>query len=977
MTSTHWHRSEAFRLPHQSLGYSSGLIPARTCSHIYGSLKATLRWVVCFSICALLVACAETASAAPCSYTFLPTSASADSSGGSNSFGVTANSSSCAWSATTTNGWLHTANTGTGNGTVNYTVDGNTGANSRVGAIKIGNQTFVVNQSISIGAAVNNTNLIWSTSTNYPWHGTNDTTYDGVASAASGNRFVPNSVSSLETTVVGPGVLSFWWKVSSDATSPDENDPLQFLINGNQQDQIYGQVDWNYRTYDIPVGTNILTWQYVKDAQFNAGADQGWIDQVTYTTNPPISLQDALDACGVTWTTGGNSNPTYWAGQTNVTHDGKSAAQSGAIYTSQESWMQAVVSGVSNVSFWWQVSSQTNDDFLEFYTNGVLARRISGTVNWQSNFFKLPTTTNTLKWRYFMTSFVDPSLPLGQNAGWVDQVVFNPSNAATPVITVLGDNPLNVECHTIFNDPGATALDACAGVLSVTTNGIVSTNIVGSYIISYQAKDPSGNSATNTRTVNVVDTTPPQLTLNGSNSLTIECHGAFTDPGATAVDACAGTLGVVTNGSVNSYLPGAYTIQYVSTDPSGNSATNIRTVNVVDTTPPQLTLNGSNPLTIECHGMFTDPGATALDDCAGTLGVVTNGSVNPNLPGAYTIQYVSTDPSGNSATNTRSVNVVDTMPPVIQYSFTNLTLASDSNCTATLPDLTPSNYFRAVDNCSSVTVTQSPGAGTVLGLGTNQLVLTAFDASGNSVSVTNTVVVADATPPFLVAPSDLLLTNSPGACSATNVSLGNPIFGDNCNGATVTNDAPTAFPVGTNVVTWTAIDGAGNSTNALQTVVVEDTELPVIIAPDTVTVTAAPGTSSVSGVDLGTPSTSDNCGVAGVTNDAPATFPIGTNVVNWSVTDVHGNFSNAVQNVIVNPAPRLPHRITSIVDNGDGTFTLGFAGTSNVQYIVQISLDLLSWVSVHTNTASADGTWTYTDTAIAGSRARFYRSVQP
>src|SRR5439155_12342514 len=268
---------------------------------------------------------------------------------------------------------------------------------------------------------------------------------------------------------------------------------------------------------------------------------------------------------------------------------------SGAIYTSQESWMQAVVSGVTNVSFWWKVSSQTNDDFLEFYTNGVLARRISGVVNWQSNFFNLPATTNTLRWRYFMTSFVDPSLPLGQNAGWVDQVAFNPTNTTLPVVTVLGNNPMTVECHMSFTDPGATVQD-CAGVASLTTNGTVNPDVLGSYILQYVATDPSGNSATNTRTVNIVDTTPPQLTLNGTNSLTIECHGMFTDPGATAQDACAGTLGVVTNGSVNPDLPVAYTIQYVATDPSGNSVTNTRTVNVVDTSPPQVSRNGSYPL---------------------------------------------------------------------------------------------------------------------------------------------------------------------------------------------------------------------------------------------------------------------------------------------------------------------------------------------------------------------------------------------
>ena len=41
---------------------------------------------------------------------------------------------------------------------------------------------------------------------------------------------------------------------------------------------------------------------------------------------------------------------------------------------------------------------------------------------------------------------------------------------------------------------------------------------------------------------------------------------------------------------------------------------------MVDTTPPVITLNGANPLTNECHAAFADPGATASDTCAGSLG---------------------------------------------------------------------------------------------------------------------------------------------------------------------------------------------------------------------------------------------------------------------------------------------------------------------------------------------------------------------
>src|SRR5205823_6591349 len=182
-----------------------------------------------------------------------------------------------------------------------------------------------------------------------------------------------------------------------------------------------------------------------------------------------------------------------------------------------------------------------------------------------------------------------------------------------------------------------------------------------------------------------------------------------------------------------------------------------------------------------------------------------------------------------------------------------LMLAASSNCSAILPDLTDTNYILAVDNCSSVTVTQSPPAGSVLVLGTNQVVLTAFDTSGNAVVLANTIVVLDVTPPFLVSPSDLLVTADPGLCSATNVLLGSPTFGDNCGGVTVTNDAPSVFPVGTNLVTWTATDGQGNTTNAIQVVVVQDMEPPVITAPDTVTVFADPGTNYASSVNLGTP----------------------------------------------------------------------------------------------------------------------------
>lgn len=182
----------------------------------------------------------------------------------------------------------------------------------------------------------------------------------------------------------------------------------------------------------------------------------------------------------------------------------------------------------------------------------------------------------------------------------------------------------------------------------------------------FTATDAAGNTASSTQTITVTDPTPPSITLNGASAMTVECHTSFTDPGASASDNC-GTATVTTTGSVDANTPGTYTLSYTATDAAGNTAGPItRTVTVVDTTPPVITLNGANPLTWECHTAFTDPGATAADSCDTSVPVTVTGTVNANVVGTYTLTYNATDDSGNAATTvTRTVNVVDTTPPVI------------------------------------------------------------------------------------------------------------------------------------------------------------------------------------------------------------------------------------------------------------------------------------------------------------------------
>ncbi|MCP3689678.1 MAG: DUF5011 domain-containing protein, partial [Gammaproteobacteria bacterium] len=167
-----------------------------------------------------------------------------------------------------------------------------------------------------------------------------------------------------------------------------------------------------------------------------------------------------------------------------------------------------------------------------------------------------------------------------------------------------------------------------------------------------------------------VDTTLPGKTMYGSSPATAEINATYTDAGATASDNVDGVLtgSIVTLNSVDTAVLGSYTVTYNVTDSSGNVAAEVtRTVDVVDTTLPVITMSGSSPVTVEAGSTYTDAGATASDNVDGVLtgSIVTLNSVDTAAVGSYTVTYNVTDSSGNVAAEvTRTVDVVDTTLPI-------------------------------------------------------------------------------------------------------------------------------------------------------------------------------------------------------------------------------------------------------------------------------------------------------------------------
>src|SRR5437762_4498290 len=90
------------------------------------------------------------------------------------------------------------------------------------------------------------------------------------------------------------------------------------------------------------------------------------------------------------------------------------------------------------------------------------------------------------------------------------------------------------------------------------------------------------------------------------------------------------------------------------------------------------------------------------------------------------------------------INVVDNEPPSITSCATNKILTTNTGCTAIMPDLT--GEVTAADNVTppaNLSITQSPAAGTPLGIGTTPVTITVGDAAGNSETCTPKVTVQD------------------------------------------------------------------------------------------------------------------------------------------------------------------------------------------------------------------------------------------
>ena len=437
----------------------------------------------------------------------------------------------------------------------------------------------------------------------------------------------------------------------------------------------------------------------------------------------------------------------------------------------------------------------------------------------------------------------------------------------TPPALVCHSNEIlyaNGTCEIAIPDyTNPTITSACATGNDITIGQIPAAGTIISghqtmQAITITAKDKSGNTSQCTFNVTVLDTIKPQIICPADTTIYADANCENTIPDLLTVlnyqDNCTATGSITATqspiaGTAISGDSTSYTITFTVDDGNGNQSQCAMTVELVDTTAPEIVCLADQVLyaTANCENSIPNyiPAIMRTDNCANAneftiIQTPTAGTILTGHNTSETIIITVTDNSGNTSQCDFEVVLKDTIAPMITCPVDQVIIA-DAGCTITLADYT--TMATVNDNCTAagmITVSQTPAAGTVIsGLNVTQTItLIADDGNGNIDSCHFEVALRDETAPTYTCVVDQIIYLD-AACGATLPDFRdsiNPI--DNCSA--IGDLVLTQFPApGTAInehdteiaITLQVTDQSNNTQNCLFKVVLKDTIAPMITCP--------------------------------------------------------------------------------------------------------------------------------------------------
>ncbi|MBK9335072.1 MAG: HYR domain-containing protein [Lewinellaceae bacterium] len=504
----------------------------------------------------------------------------------------------------------------------------------------------------------------------------------------------------------------------------------------------------------------------------------------------------------------------------------------------------------------------------------------------------------------------------------------------------------------------------------------------------WTAVDFAGNSAQFVQTINVNDNVAPTWTSALPQDATIQCGEQVQPATLTASDNCSGDISIEFNETL---LPGAgpndgsiLTRTWTATDVCGNSIQHTQVVTILDTQAPTLNNLPQATVSVVCsENVPAIAAVTYTDNCAGTVDFDFNETI---LPGdcahnfTITRTWTAVDFAGNSTQFVQTIHVNDNVAPT-------WTSALPQDATIQCGEQVQAATLTASDNCSGAVLiefneTLLPGAGPNDGSILTRT-WTATDVCGNAIVHTQVVTILDTQAPTL---NNLPQANVSVVCSENVPAIAAVTYTDNCQGTVDFDFNETILPGDcahnfTITRTWTAVDFAGNSTQFVQTINVNDNVAPTWTSalPQNATIQCGETVPAVA-----TMTASDNCSgdVLIEFNETllPGAGPNDGSILTrtWTATDVCGNSIQYVQTIAITDtqAPvlaNLPASVVTVACSEDVPAIAAVTYTDNCAGTVTFDFSETTQAGSCPNNFTVTRIWTAVD--FAGNSTQFVQTI--
>lgn len=308
---------------------------------------------------------------------------------------------------------------------------------------------------------------------------------------------------------------------------------------------------------------------------------------------------------------------------------------------------------------------------------------------------------------------------------------------------------------------------------------------------------------------------------------------------------------------------------------------------------------------------------TVNDNCTSiaNLSVFQNPDIGEKVFNNDVITFTVKDAAGNQETCLMTIELIDTIKPIVTCNFSTIITTNNSSCDYTLPDITD-QIILIKDNCSSsnFNISQNPAIGTAV-TGAKDVTILVKDEQGNVGTCIVKTIPTDTIKPTIICPSDKTINNGITCDFTLPDYTAEATVADNCI-LLPTNQDPGIGQIvnaGSHVITLKVRDESGNAAECSFNIQVIESEAP--------TFTACPADISTCDSLITFPSltATDNCvyGIYKVDNtglDAGDIFPVGITNLAYEARDSSGNVATCAFSVTVFAQPEVPTFIDNPVE---------------------------------------------------------------